>query len=277
MTALRDALSSGASLAVPGIYDALSARIAESAGFPAVFLSGSAMGYSQLARPDIGLLTLTDVAMTLDKVTERIGLPVFCDIDSGFGNAINVGRTVPLLERAGAACLQIEDQKQTKLPAEVTARPLVTADEMVDKIRACVDSRRSDETLISARTDAVFTEGIDAAVERAGLYLEAGADLLFVEGVTDENGVAGIRRQFESVPLVYNCEFGGADNTISGETLTRIGFQVQLYPGALIRSMAAAGIAEGTRLARETLGSTESGADSLADLIDAKTFLARYS
>ena len=272
MSSLSDRLQDGEVLLAPGVFDALSARLAECAGFPLAFLSGSAMSYAQLARPDAGLLTSTDVALTLDKICDRVTIPVMVDVDSGFGNSINAYRTVRTLERAGAAGIQIEDQQSTKQPADLFARPLVSTEEMVGKIKASLDARQKSTTLISARTDALYTEGFDAAIDRVHEYLEAGADLIFIEGMRDQDQLVRARSEFERrIPLVYNCECGGRGVTFSGEELRRAGYQVLLYPGVLVRAMAAAGA--------QALGQLieASGAQpDLADILAADEFLRRF-
>ena len=202
MTTLYDRLREDDVVPAPGVFDALSARLAECSGFPLAFLSGSAMSFFQLARPDVGLLTLTDVALTLDKICDRVNIPIVVDVDSGFGNSINVYRTVRTLERAGASGLQIEDQISTKQPEDIFARPLVSTEEMVAKIKSSLDARQKRTKLISARTNAFYSEGIEAAIGRAHKYLEAGADLIFIEGLTEREQLVRARSQFDpGVPV----------------------------------------------------------------------------
>ncbi len=277
MNRLADLLEQGESLVTPGVFDGLSARLAERAGFPLAFLSGSAMSYAQLARPDVGLLSLTDVALTLDKICDRVGIPIVVDVDSGFGNAINVDRTVRALERAGAAGVQIEDQQSTKRVQDVLARPLVSTAEMVGKIKAGLDARQKNTTLISARTDAMYTQGIDAAIDRARQYLEAGADLIFIEGVGEREHLTQIRSQFEPrVPLIYNCESGVRQTPMSGEELSRLGYQVQLHPGIVLRAMAAGGAEALGRLAAQAGKPPTDDDGSLAEIVQSDLFLSRF-
>lgn len=170
-------------LLAPGVFDALSALLAEQAGFEAVYLSGASVAYTRLGRPDIGLVTANEVESTVANIRERIAIPLIVDADTGFGNAINVQRTVRMLERAGASAIQLEDQSLPKRCGHLDGKTLVSASEMVGKIRAALDARQSTATLIIARTDAVAVEGLDAAFERAERYAEAGADVLFVEAL----------------------------------------------------------------------------------------------
>src|SRR5690606_22583120 len=154
-------------LLAPGVYDALSALIAEQAGAEAVYLSGASIAYTRLGRPDIGLVSMTEVADTLAMVRDRIGLPIVVDADNGFGNALNVQRTVRMVERMGAAALQLEDQTMPKRCGHLDGKSLISQAEMAGKIRAACDARASDETLIIGRTDAIAVEGFERALERA--------------------------------------------------------------------------------------------------------------
>jgi 2-methylisocitrate lyase-like PEP mutase family enzyme len=167
----------------PGVYDALSALVAEQAGFEALYLSGASIAYTRLGRSDIGLTTFTEVADTLARITERVSLPVIVDADTGFGNALNTQRTVRGFERAGAAMVQIEDQTFPKRCGHLDGKAVVPEREMVGKLKAALDARASRDTLILARTDAVAVEGLDAALDRAEAYLECGVDALFIEAL----------------------------------------------------------------------------------------------
>jgi 2-methylisocitrate lyase-like PEP mutase family enzyme len=166
---LRARLSRGPLVLAPGVYDALTALLAEQAGFEALYVTGAGIAYSRLGRPDIGLVTAGEVADTLENIRERVALPLMVDADTGFGNALNVGRTVRQLERAGATVIQLEDQVTPKRCGHLEGKALVAADEMAGKIKAALDSRR--EALIMARTDAIAVEGLDSALERGERYL----------------------------------------------------------------------------------------------------------
>ena len=180
---LRERLSQDKIMIVPGVYDALTALLAQQAGMEAVFLSGSSVSYSQLGRPDIGLITMSEMVDICARITDRIEIPVFVDVDSGFGNAAHASRTIRALERAGASAVQMEDQLPINPANDLKGRPLVPAAVMVDKIKAVVDARENSETLVSARSDAAFSESFDQVLERITLYREAGADILFAEGL----------------------------------------------------------------------------------------------
>lgn len=271
---LRERLAAGDVLKAPGIFDALSARLAERAGFPLAFLSGSAMGFSHLGRPDVGLLSLTDVALCLDRICDRVGIPIIVDVDSGFGNSIMVARTVRTLERAGASGLQLEDQLNTKPTGLASQRPLVETGVMVDKIKAALDARASDATLLSARSDAAYSEGLPAALDRGAAYLEAGADLLFIEGLSNQDDLAQVCSRFAaSIPLVYNTEC--AKETPPVDQLESLGYRVILFPGALVRPMTAAGDAAAAELA-DRLGLQHEKSGSIAEILEFEEFLRRY-
>lgn len=268
---LKDRLSQADILVAPGVYDALSASLAEQARFEAVFLSGSAVAYSQLARPDVGLVTMTEMANTLDRVRDRVGVHIFVDADSGFGNALNVGRTVRAFERAGASAIQIEDQENTKAMANVGKRPLISQDAMVDKVKAALDARESADTLISARSDAVFTESVDQAIERANAYADAGADIVFVEGLTSSEdwrrlcSVVGPK-----APVLFNLMKPGADGSPTFSDLQDVGYSIALCPGVAIGAAANAAFQALSDLA----GRPASENRTMADLIQAEAYLS---
>lgn len=234
---LRQRLGDTNILNAPGVFDALSALLAEQAGFEAVFLSGSSVAYSQLARPDIGLVTMTEMADACARITDRVDIPVLVDIDSGFGNAAHAGRTLRVMEQAGASAVQIEDQLPVKSADDLKGRPLVEAEVMADKIRALTDDRRSNDFLISARSDSPATEPIDQTVERIGRYCEAGADIVFAEGLTSPDQVAQIVQAANGTPVVYNLLHAGREIS-SSQQLQALGVSIALYPGNAILSAA---------------------------------------
>jgi len=249
-------------LLAPGVWDALSALLAERAGFEAAFLSGSAVAYSAFGRPDVGLTTATELVETCARITDRVGLALFVDADSGFGNAVNLQRLVRGLERAGAAAIQIEDQINFKPPGALQSRPLVPAAEMVGKIKAAQDARTSADFLVSARTDAPATEGLDGALRRAEAYVAAGCDLLFVEGLTTDAEIARVAADFGAeVPLIHNLLDGGKSPVRSASALPEP-YRVALFPVALIGAMAHAGEAAAAALMAD-------GATTAIPLLDA--------
>ena len=178
---LRSLLSKPPIVIAPGVYDPLTALIASHAGFQSLYISGASIAYTRLGRPDIGLVSMSEVVETVALISDRVETKLIVDADNGYGNAMNVERTVRLFEKAGAHAIQLEDQSFPKRCGHLDDKSLISADEMVGKIKAAVDARRSPDTLIIARTDAVAVEGFDQAIERATLYRQAGADVLFVE------------------------------------------------------------------------------------------------
>lgn len=236
---LQQQFATGDTVFAPGVYDAFSAASAEMAGFHAAYLSGASIAYCRFGRPDIGLVTMSEVAETLSNIRERTALPVTVDADTGFGNAINVQRTVRLFERNGADCIQLEDQTLPKRCGHLKGKTLVSAAEAVGKIRAAVDARHHESTLIMARTDAIAVEGFEPALERAERYLEAGADVLFVEAPNDENQMRAITARFKDrVPLLANMVEGGATPMFDVQALSDIGYRMVIFPGGLVRARA---------------------------------------
>lgn len=236
-TALRDRLSRSPLLLAPGVYDALTALLAEQAGFEAVYLSGAAIAYTRLGRPDIGLVTASEVADTLQNIRERISIPLIVDADTGFGNALNVARTVKQLERAGASVIQLEDQVTPKRCGHLEGKALVSADEMSGKIRAALDAR--ERSLIMARTDAIAVEGLEKALERAERYLEAGADVLFIEAPRSRDEMKSVTQRFGArVPLLANMVEGGKTPVLETKELEALGYRIAIFPGGLARRLA---------------------------------------
>jgi 2-methylisocitrate lyase-like PEP mutase family enzyme len=236
---LKESLAGDRVVVAPGVFDALTAALAASAGFEALYLSGAAIAYTRLGRPDIGLVSMSEVAETIALVRDRVATPLIVDADNGYGNALNVQRTVRLFERAGADAIQLEDQTMPKRCGHLQDKTLVAAAEMAGKIRAAVDARESTGTLIIARTDAVAVEGFDAAIERAQLYAEAGADILFVEAPTTREQLSGITASLGGLrPLVANMVEGGETPLASAEELGRIGFSLVIFPGGIVRAIA---------------------------------------
>jgi len=236
---LREQLSEGRTIVAPGIFDAFSAASAEQAGFQAAYLSGASIAYCRFGRPDIGLVSMREVADTVAEIRERVDLPLFVDADTGFGNALNVQRTVRLFEQNGANCIQLEDQTLPKRCGHLAGKTLVSASEAVGKIKAALDARRHPETLIMARTDAIAVEGFDAALERAERYLEAGADILFIEAPNDETEMKTLTHRFKDrVPLLANMVEGGFTPMLDVERLSDIGYRIAIFPGGLVRARA---------------------------------------
>ena len=223
----------------PGVYDALGAVLVQQAGFHVAYLSGASIAYTRFGRPDIGLVGMSEVAETLSAITERSGLPVIVDADTGFGNALNVMRTVRLFESSGATAIQLEDQTLPKRCGHLAGKTLVSQGEMVGKIKAALDARRQAETLIIARTDGIAVEGFDAALERAEHYVEAGADVLFVEAPQSLSQMQSIVARFGGrVPLMANMVEGGMTPQQNADALQKIGYSLVIFPGGMVRAMA---------------------------------------
>jgi 2-methylisocitrate lyase-like PEP mutase family enzyme len=236
---LRTRLAEPRALLAPGIYDALSALVAEQAGFEALYLSGASIAYTRLGSPDIGLTTFSEVTDTLAHITERVRVPVIVDADTGFGNALNVQRTVRGLERAGAAMIQLEDQTFPKRCGHLQGKGVVPVAEMCGKLRAALDARASRDTLILARTDALAVEGLDAALARAEAYLACGVDALFVEALrTPAQMDAACARLAARVPLLANMVEGGQTPVESAQALGERGFRIVIFPGGTARAVA---------------------------------------
>ncbi|RYY91357.1 MAG: carboxyvinyl-carboxyphosphonate phosphorylmutase [Comamonadaceae bacterium] len=239
MSTLKTRLAQPAPLLAPGVYDALSALVAQQAGFEALYLSGASIAYTRLGRSDIGLTTATEVAQTLAAITDRVELPVIVDADTGFGNALNTQRTVRDFERAGAAMIQLEDQGFPKRCGHLDGKAVVPVAEMCGKLRAALDARRSADTLILARTDAVAVEGLAAALERADAYLACGVDALFIEALrSPEQMLVACDRFAARVPLLANMVEGGKTPVLSADELGAIGFRIVIFPGGTARAVA---------------------------------------
>ncbi|WP_425046034.1 isocitrate lyase/PEP mutase family protein [Primorskyibacter sp. S87] len=223
----------------PGVFDGLTASLAEAAGFEALYLSGAAVAYTRLGRPDIGLTTASEMADTMTLIADRTSLPVIIDADTGFGNALNAQRTMRLYERAGASALQVEDQTYPKRCGHLADKSLISASEMTGKIAAMADARASQDTLIIARTDAIAVEGFAAATDRAEAYLDAGADVLFIEAPQSRTQLEGIAKQFSArVPLLANMVEGGATPITGADDLETQGFSIVIFPGGIVRALA---------------------------------------
>lgn len=224
-------------LLAPGIYDALSGLIAEQAGARAVYLSGASIAYTRFGRSDVGLVSASEVHDTLAAVTDRIQIPVIVDADTGFGNALNVQRTIRNFERAGAAAIQIEDQSFPKRCGHLDGKTLISKDEMVGKIKAAIDARKETNTLIIARTDARGVEGLSEAIDRAQAYQEAGADILFIEAPHSIDEMKLIRKSFgEDIPLLANMVEGGKTPIKTVNDLKSLGFNIVIFPGGAVRA-----------------------------------------
>ena len=261
---LRERLNRPDILVAPGIYDGLTAHLAKQAGFEALYLSGAAVAYARLGRPDIGLTSVTEMVDTMALIADRTDLPVIIDADTGFGNALNAQRTTRLFERAGASALQVEDQTFPKRCGHLTDKSVIPVSEMAGKIAAMADARRHADTLIVARTDAIAVEGFDAALDRAERYLEAGADVLFVEAPRSTEQMAGIAERFRGrAPLLVNIVEGGATPARSAQDLQALGYDLVIFPGGIVRAVART--AEDYYASLKKTGSNHAFADRMFD------------
>jgi 2-methylisocitrate lyase-like PEP mutase family enzyme len=235
---LRERLKEKRILVAPGVYDGFTTLFAERAGFEAAYLSGASICYGRFALPDIGLVTATEAADTLAAIRERAAIPLIVDIDTGFGNAANVQRTVRQFERNGANALQIEDQVTPKRCGHLKDKAVIPAGEMVGKIKAALDARRSADTLIVARTDAIAVEGFARALDRAEAYAAAGADALFVEAPPDAASLTEVGKRFDGrIPVLANMVEGGRTPLLPADELERLGFRIAIFPGGTARAV----------------------------------------
>ncbi|MGQ9675534.1 MAG: isocitrate lyase/PEP mutase family protein [Chloroflexota bacterium] len=263
---LRERLAKGDILIAPGAYDALLARLIALAGFECVYFSGAGTAYSLLGEPDVGLLTMTEMAERATAVAQAVVVPVIADGDNGYGNAINVMRTVREYERAGVAAIQLEDQETPKRCGHLSGRRLIGVDEMVGKLRAAQDARRDPDFVIIARTDACGVLGLDEALRRGEHYVRAGADVLFIESPRSVEDLAKIGRTFRgSVPLLANMVEGGQTPLLSASELQELGFRIVIFPNSLTRR-----IVHAARELLRILRTTGTTADLLAEMVDFK-------
>ena len=234
---LRQALKEGGCLKAPGAWDGLTALLVEQAGFPLAFVSGACIAFARHGRPDMGLVSMSEVADTVALMRERVQLPLSVDMDTGFGNALNVQRTVRVFERAGASALQMEDQSFPKRCGHMRGKTVIPTAEMVGKIHAALDARLDAQTLIIARTDALAVLGFEEALERAERYLEAGADALFIEAPKTLQQMQIISERFAGrLPLVHNLVEGGQSPVADAQALQALGYSMALYPAALLHA-----------------------------------------
>jgi methylisocitrate lyase len=227
---LRSLLDGSRLVMAPGAYDALSARLIEQAGFPALYITGAGVASSRLGLPDIGLATMTEVLETAKNIVATTSIPVICDVDTGYGNALNLMRTVKEFERIGVAAIQVEDQITPKRCGHTEGKQLISKEEMVQKIEAFKQAREDDHFLLIARTDAVAVYGFDHAIERAKAYAEAGADVLFVEAPRTNDELRQIPRLLKNTPLLINMVDGGGTPSMTTKELETLGFRIAIFP-----------------------------------------------
>ena len=261
---LRSRLARKPIVVAPGIYDAFTALVATQAGFATLYVSGAAIAYTRLGRPDIGLVGMDEISATVSLIRDRVTAHLIVDADTGYGNALNVTRTVREFERVGANAIQIEDQDFPKRCGHLDGKTLISSAEMCGKLRAALDARRSRNTIIIARTDAIAVEGFDRAIERAIAYREVGADMLFVEAPKARED---LKRMISALgnraPLMANMVEGGKTPPLSATELEAMGFALVIFPGGIVRALG--------RMAGEyyaslaTLGTSEPFRDRMLD------------
>jgi carboxyvinyl-carboxyphosphonate phosphorylmutase len=227
---LAELLRAQEPILAPGAYDALTARLIEQAGFPAVYMTGFGTSASLLGRPDVGLLTMSQMVDNARRIAQAVDVPVIADADTGYGNPLNVIRTIQEYELAGVSAIHMEDQVMPKKCGHMENKQIIAAAEMTEKIRAATEARRSSDFLIIARTDARAVEGLDSALRRARAYREAGADILFVEAPQNEDEVAQVARAFPNVPLLFNWAEGGKTPPMPLERLKELGYRIVIFP-----------------------------------------------
>lgn len=264
---LRDLLATGEPILAPGAYDALGARLIEQAGFDAVYMTGFGTAASLLGRPDVGLLTMTEMVDNAHRISRACAVPVIADADTGYGNAINVVRTVQEYERAGVAAIHLEDQVAPKRCGHMEGKQVIPTDEMLAKIRAATAARDNTEFVVIARTDARAVEGLTSAIERARRYRDAGADVLFVEAATTEAEIEMVAAELHDMPLVFNWAEGGKTPPLAYDRLRELGFRIVIFPLSILLTVLAS--------ARDTLAHIRA-AGTPAPIVDGLPTFAEF-
>jgi len=265
---LRALLDAGEPVLAPGAYDALTARLVEQAGFDAVYMTGFGSTASLLGRPDVGLLGQAEMADNARRMAAVVDVPLIADADTGYGNPINVVRTVREYEQAGVAALHLEDQVSPKRCGHMSGKQVVPSSEMEAKIRAASDARTDPDFVIIARTDVVQVDGVDAGIDRARRFADAGADVLFVEAPTSEADIEKIAGALRGHKLLFNWAEGGRTPALSLDRLRELGFALVLFPISTLLSATAAVRASLERLRTAGTPEVEPGAlDDFARLV----------
>jgi 2,3-dimethylmalate lyase len=258
---LRELLAGDELILAPGAYDAMSARQVEAAGFPAVYMSGFGVTASLLGRPDVGLLSMTEMAQAARRIVAAVDVPVIADADTGYGNAVNVIRTVQEYEAAGVAALHLEDQVTPKRCGHMTGKQVVPAGEMVGKVKAAVAARQDPDLVLIARSDAVAVEGVQAGIDRVLRYREAGADLLFLDALPSLDAIEQVGVALAGEPVLFSWGEGGLTPPTTLDQLRGWGFRVVIFPvAALLASVSA------TRAVLARIGADGTPAGAMADL-----------
>ena len=235
---LRQLVQARRGVLVPGAFNALSARVVADMGFEAIYVTGAGVTNMWFGMPDQGFMGLSDIADHTARIRDAVELPLIVDADTGFGNALNTYHTVRTLERAGADCIQLEDQVSPKRCGHFNGKDVISTEEMLGKIRAACDARRDPDLMILARTDAAAVHGFDAAIERAQQFAEAGADILFVEAVTGLDEVSALPQRLKQ-PQLINMVIGGKTPITDANELSRLGYGLVLYANAALQGAVA--------------------------------------
>ena len=274
---LRQLVAREETLVLPGVYDALTAKIAAEAGFEALVMGGYSIAATRLGQPDVGYLGMMEMAQAVKTITDAVDLPLFADGDTGYGNALSVRRTVREYEQAGAAAIIFEDQVWPKRCGHMQGKAVIPVEEHVQKIKAAVDARSDDDVMIVARTDARAVLGLEAAIERGHSYLAAGADALFIEAPQNESEMALIGREFPQAILIANMIEGGKTPILTPEKLQQMGYKIVFWPCTLLYTVLY-NVSQVLKTLRET-GSTELYSRQMADFMAFNEFIGlnKYS
>ncbi|QGA68625.1 isocitrate lyase/PEP mutase family protein [Sulfolobus sp. E11-6] len=227
---LRELTNSKDLILAPGAYDALSARLIELTGFDVVYMTGFGTAASMLGYPDVGLITMHEMVDNAKRIVDAVNIPVIADADTGYGNPINVIRTVQEYERVGVAGIHIEDQVFPKKCGHITGKQVIPLEEMVEKVSAAKDAKLSKDFVLIARTDAIAVEGLDSALERAKEYYRAGADVIFVEAPESREQIEIISKELKGIPLLFNWAEGGRTPPVTLEVLRKLGYKIVIFP-----------------------------------------------
>jgi 2,3-dimethylmalate lyase len=237
---LRALLASDQTILAPGAFDPLAARLVEEAGFPAVYMTGFGTSAALLGRPDVGLLTMTEMVDNAGRIAACVDIPVIADADTGYGNPLNVIRTIGAYEAAGVAGIHLEDQVAPKKCGHMEGKQVIPAAEMVQKVRAAVAARTDPDFVIIARSDARAVEGLAAALERGRMYRDAGADVLFIEALVSEQEAEAAATAFAGVPLLFNWAEGGKTPPLPLPRLKELGYRIVIFPISTLLAATAA-------------------------------------
>jgi len=266
---LRVMIEKGELVQAPGAYDAMTAKIAEAQGFPAVYMTGYGTSAARFGLPDLGLLTMTEMVDNASRMADAIDIPLIADADTGYGNPINVHRTVREYEKAGIAAIHIEDQVWPKRCGHMAGKKVIKAEEMVGKIKAAVDTRSDPDFLIITRTDSIATHGFEHAIERGQMFAEAGADILFIEAPVEKEQVEKIPKLLPQKPHLLNL--GPRTPNFSVDEIRKFGFAIVIYPG-LCLAAAITGCIEEVKRLRET-GRQRDFGDWIESFVELNNFL----